>query len=47
MKVRKKYTETDIGELVMPSRIAGSLQRKSPGIDYVLLNNYDKADQLR
>ena len=31
----------------MPFYIAHSLQRKSPGIDYVLLNNYDKAEQLR
>ena len=31
----------------MPFYIAYSLQRKGPGIDYVLLNNYDKPDQLR
>jgi len=44
MKVREKYIESDFGVLVMPFYIAHSLQRKSPGIDYVLLNNYDKAD---
>jgi hypothetical protein len=42
-KVREKYLESDFGMLVMRFYIAHNLERKCPGIDYVLLNNYDNS----